>query len=92
MAMMVSIAADDGKIYIDSNGRTMVPLRTLAEAMQFTVSWNAADKSITIVDGPKGIVVFRLVHQNIPLMVVRRRWILLLCLFRQDVLMCHYAM
>lgn len=56
----VSIAADDGKIYIDSNGRTMVPLRTLAEAMQFTVSWNAADKSITIVDGPKGIVVFRL--------------------------------
>lgn len=54
------IAADDGKIYIDSNSRTMVPLRTLAEAMQFTVNWNAADKSITIADGPKGTVVFYL--------------------------------
>ena len=54
------IAADDGKIYIDSNSRTMVPLRTLAEAMQFTVNWNAADKGITIADGPKGTVVFYL--------------------------------
>lgn len=54
------IGIDDGQIYIDANSRTMVPLRTLAEAMNFTVNWNAADKSITIENGPKGTVVFYL--------------------------------
>lgn len=57
---LMSIGLDDGQIYIDANSRTMVPLRTLAEAMNFTVNWNAADKSITIENGPKGTVVFYL--------------------------------
>lgn len=54
----IQIRDDEGKIYVDENSRTMVPLRTLAEAMNFTVKWDAADKSITIENGPKGTVVF----------------------------------
>ena len=54
----IQIRDDEGKIYVDENSRTMVPLRTLAEAMNFTVKWDAADKSITIENGPKGAVVF----------------------------------
>lgn len=60
----MQIGSDEGKIYIDENSRTMVPLRTLAEAMNFVVKWNAADKSITIENGPKGTVVFYLDSPN----------------------------
>lgn len=55
---LIIIKEDDGEIYIDNNGRTMVPLRILAENMNFTVTWDATDKSITIENGPKGTVVF----------------------------------
>ena len=56
----MQIGVNEGQIYIDANSRTMVPLRTLAEAMNFTVNWNTVDKSITIENGPKGTVIFYL--------------------------------
>ena len=50
--------ANDGSIYIDENGRTIVPLRTLAGALGIVVEWDSEKQSITIPNGPKGTVVF----------------------------------
>ena len=52
--------ANAGSVYIDENGRTIVPLRTITEAMGCTAKWDAADQSITITDGKDATVVFYL--------------------------------
>lgn len=48
-----------GYAYVDENGRTMVPLRALAETMGLTVSYDGATGNITIQGGTGGTVVFR---------------------------------
>ena len=50
--------ANDGSVYIDENGRTIVPLRALAGALGITVEWDSEKQTITIPNGPKGTVVF----------------------------------
>ena len=50
--------ANDGSVYIDENGRTIVPLHALAGALGITVEWDSEKQTITIPNGPKGTVVF----------------------------------
>ena len=50
--------ANDGSVYIDENGRTIVPLRALAGALGIVVEWDSEKQTITIPNGPKGTVVF----------------------------------
>ena len=52
--------ANDGSVYIDENGRTIVPLRTITEAMGCTAKWDEADQSITITGGKDVTAVFYL--------------------------------
>ena len=52
--------ANDGSVYIDENGRTIVPLRTITEAMGCTAKWDNTDQSITITDGKDVTAVFYL--------------------------------
>ena len=52
--------ANAGSVYIDENGRTIVPLRTITEAMGCTAKWDEADQSITITDGKDVTAVFYL--------------------------------
>ena len=49
---------DLGYAYVDENGRTMVPLRALAEAMGLTVTWDSSAQTITLEGGTRGTVVF----------------------------------
>lgn len=42
--------------YIDSNNRTMVPFRTIAESLGATVDWNSSQGTVTISDGGRKIV------------------------------------
>lgn len=46
--------------YVDENGRTMVPLRGVGEAMGMDVQWNAGDGSIVIEGGDHGTVRFQM--------------------------------
>ncbi|MGE5484228.1 MAG: exo-beta-N-acetylmuramidase NamZ domain-containing protein [Ignavibacteriales bacterium] len=41
----------DSPPYIDGNNRTMVPLRTIAEALGATVQWDPAARLVTIIEG-----------------------------------------
>jgi len=40
----------DAGPYIDSNGRTMVPVRYLAQALGASVNWNPASQTVTLTD------------------------------------------
>ena len=53
-------AADKGEFYIDENGRAMVPLRALTEAMGCTAVWQEDDQSIVITDKQGTTIVFYL--------------------------------
>ena len=43
----------DGKPYVDSNSRVLVPVRFVSEQLGAKVEWDAAAKRVTIVDGDK---------------------------------------
>lgn len=47
-----------GYVYIDSNGRTMAPLRALSDALGMDVAWNSASERATVTGGVNGAVVF----------------------------------
>lgn len=56
VSLYVNNQLTDGAISKD--GRTMVPIRVIAENMGYTVSWNRDDKSVTITDGNNVIWMF----------------------------------
>ena len=43
----------DGKPYVDSNSRVLVPVRFVSEQLGAKVEWDAAAKRVTIIDGDK---------------------------------------
>ena len=45
----------DVEPFIDGNGRTMVPLRAVADAMKLTVSWDAGAREAAFTDGSRTI-------------------------------------
>ena len=45
----------DAAPFIDGNGRTMVPLRAVADAMKLTVSWDADAREAAFTDGSRTI-------------------------------------
>lgn len=53
-------SANEGQIYIDEHGRTMVPLRTLSKALGYTAQWREADQSITLSNRAGDSVIFYL--------------------------------
>ena len=46
----------DAEPFIDSNNRTMVPLRAVAEALDLTVSWDGEMREAAFTDGTRTIV------------------------------------
>ncbi len=50
-----AVAWPDATPFIDGNGRTMVPLRAVADNMALTVSWDAAAREASFTDGSKTI-------------------------------------
>lgn len=48
-----------GDIYIDSAGRTMVPVRFVSEIMGYQVEWNGTEGIVDILGGPCGDVCFK---------------------------------
>lgn len=47
----------DSAPYINSDNRTMVPLRLIGEATGADVEWNGADRTVTVTDGDDTVVV-----------------------------------
>lgn len=56
----IALSSIGGKVYIDENGRTMMPLRALSEAMGCTTRWDAGDQSITITTEQGEMIIFYL--------------------------------
>ncbi|WP_165445414.1 stalk domain-containing protein [Bacilliculturomica massiliensis] len=54
----LSVEPEQGYFYVDANGRTMAPLRALAEAMKLKVDWNDRTGEILINGGASGTMVF----------------------------------
>lgn len=60
----ITIFVDGNKIkfdmppYVNKDGRTMVPLRFISENLDSKVSWNSADRSVTIKDESKTIKLY----------------------------------
>ena len=50
-----SVEWPDATPFIDGNGRTMVPLRAVADTMSLTVNWDAAAREASFTDGSKTI-------------------------------------
>lgn len=50
-----SVEWPDATPFIDGNGRTMVPLRAVADSMGLTVSWDASAREASFTDGSKTI-------------------------------------
>ena len=46
----------DGKPYVDSNSRVLVPVRFVSEQLGAKVEWDAAAKRVTILDGDKVVI------------------------------------
>lgn len=61
---IITIFVDGNKVkfdmppYINKDGRTMVPLRFISENLDSKVSWNSADRSVTIKDESKTIKLY----------------------------------
>lgn len=48
-----------GEVYIDSAGRTMVPVRFISEIMGYQVKWDGTEGLVDILGGPCGDVCFK---------------------------------
>ena len=48
-----------GEVYIDSAGRTMVPVRFISEIMGYQVEWDGTEGLVDILGGPCGDVCFK---------------------------------
>ena len=46
----------DGKPYVDSNSRVLVPVRFVSEQLGAKVEWDSAAKRVTILDGDKVVI------------------------------------
>mgnify|MGYP005841011407 CR=1 FL=1 len=53
----------DSEPYIDGNGRSMVPVRAVSEALGATVGWNEAEKAVTV--QKRGLVVRLTIGSNL---------------------------
>ena len=53
------VAYKDGKrAFVDTNGRTQIPIREIAEALHFTVDWDESEKKVTMTKDDSEIVMY----------------------------------